>query len=61
MNQLMKDGKVHRGKLGVGIQEITSELAKSMNLKDARGVLVNSVDPDGPADQAVFVLATSLW
>jgi len=52
MDQLQRGGKVRRGKLGVGIQEITSELAKSLGLRDVRGVLVNSVDPDGPAERA---------
>jgi Do/DeqQ family serine protease len=52
MNQLQNGGKVHRGKLGVGIQEITSDLAKSLGLETVRGVLVNSVDPDGPAERA---------
>ncbi len=52
MDQLKNGGKVRRGKLGVGIQEITSDLAKSLGLDSARGVLVNSVDPDGPADKA---------
>jgi serine protease Do len=52
MDQLQRGGKVRRGKLGVGIQEITSDLAKSLRLRDARGVLVNSVDPDGPAERA---------
>ena len=52
MEQLTNGGKVHRGKLGVGIQEVNSELAKSLNLKDVRGVLVNSVDANGPAEKA---------
>jgi S1-C subfamily serine protease len=52
MDQLESGGKVRRGKLGVGIQEITSDLAKSLGLQDVRGVLVNSVDPDGPAARA---------
>jgi Do/DeqQ family serine protease len=52
MDQLQRGGKVRRGKLGVGIQEITSDLAESLGLRDARGVLVNSVDPDGPAERA---------
>lgn len=52
MEQLMKGGKVRRGKLGVGIQEITSDLAKSLGLEDNRGVLVNSVDANGPAERA---------
>jgi Do/DeqQ family serine protease len=52
MDQLTKNGKVSRGKLGVGIQEITPELAQSLNLKDSRGVLVASVDAGSPADKA---------
>ena len=52
MEQLRTGGKVRRGRLGVGIQEVTSELAKSLNLKQIRGVLVNSVDADGPAERA---------
>jgi Do/DeqQ family serine protease len=52
MDQLTKNGKVSRGRLGIGIQDITPELAKSMEVKDARGVLVGSVDAGGPADKA---------
>ena len=52
MEQLKHGGKVRRGRLGVGIQEITSDLAKSLNLHEVRGVLVNAVDAGGPADRA---------
>jgi Do/DeqQ family serine protease len=52
MDQLLHGGQVHRGMLGVGIQAITPELATSMNLKDTHGVLVNSVEPNSPADKA---------
>jgi Do/DeqQ family serine protease len=52
MNQLIGRGKVDRGMLGVGIQELTSELARGLGIKEVRGVLVNSVTPGGPADQA---------
>ncbi len=52
MDQLTKNGKVSRGRLGVSIQDITPELAKSFDVKDARGVLVGSVDAGGPADKA---------
>ncbi len=52
MAQLLKDGKVHRGMLGVGIQDVTSDLAKSFGLKEVRGVIVNSVTPNSPADKA---------
>jgi len=52
MDQLTKNGRVSRGRLGVNIQEITPELAQSMNLKDSRGVLVNGVEPGMPAEKA---------
>ena len=48
-NQLQKHGKVTRGWLGVGIQDINEELAKSFDLKEARGILVTEVQPDSPA------------
>lgn len=52
MQQLIKDGKVHRGMLGVGIQDVTSALAENFGLNDIRGVIVNSVTPSSPADKA---------
>ncbi|HRH41637.1 MAG TPA: DegQ family serine endoprotease [Pyrinomonadaceae bacterium] len=52
MEQLLKDGKVKRGQLGVGIQSITDELAKNLDLKDNKGVIVGSVKPGSSADKA---------
>lgn len=52
MAQLLKDGKVHRGMLGVGIQDVTSELAENFGLKEVRGVIINSVTANGPAAKA---------
>jgi len=51
-NQLRTTGKVTRGRLGVTIQEITPELAKSFELKDKNGVLIAGVEPGSPADKA---------
>ena len=45
MEQLLKDGKVHRGMLGINIQNITGDTAKALNLKDTEGVLVSNVRP----------------
>lgn len=50
--QLQKRGHVTRGLLGVAIQDLTPELAKSLGLKDSKGALVSQVVPDGPADKA---------
>src|SRR5438477_1172751 len=52
MDQLIKSGKVERGFLGVGIQDLTPELARQFNVKDTQGALVSSVTPDSPADKA---------
>jgi len=52
MEQLLKNGKVRRGMLGVTIQGIDSDLAASLNLPSARGAIVTSVTAGGPADKA---------
>jgi len=52
MNQLLKNGKVVRGYLGVMIQPVTPEIANAFNLPDARGALIGEVTPDGPAARA---------
>lgn len=50
--QLKEKGKVTRGWIGVSIQELTPDLAKSFGLKEANGVLVSSVNPGDPAEKA---------
>ncbi len=52
MEQLLKDGKVHRGMLGVGIQPLTDNLAEKFNAKDTNGVLINDVKKDSAAEKA---------
>jgi Do/DeqQ family serine protease len=52
MEQLLKNGKVHRGMLGVTIQGIDADLAASLNLPAARGAIVTSVAAGGPAERA---------
>ena len=50
--QLKSKGKVVRGWLGVGIQELTAELAENFGVKARQGVLVSQVFTGSPADQA---------
>ncbi|HSB81163.1 MAG TPA: Do family serine endopeptidase [Candidatus Methylomirabilis sp.] len=50
--QLESKGKVTRGYLGVSVQAITPELAKSLNLKDTKGALVAGVTKGSPAETA---------
>jgi serine protease Do len=49
---LVKHGKVVRGYLGIGIQDLNQDLAKSFGVADGKGALVTDVKEDGPADQA---------
>jgi serine protease Do len=50
--QLKQDGTVRRGFLGVGIQNLTSDIAQWFDLPNGRGALVTEVTPDSPADRA---------
>ena len=50
--QIVKNGKVERGLLGVMIQEVNQGLADSFGLKKPEGALVGSVEHGGPADKA---------
>jgi len=52
MDQLVKNGKVRRGMLGVTIQSVDADLASSLNMPAARGAIVTSVSPGGPAERA---------
>lgn len=51
-NQLRENGKVSRGRLGVEIQELNQDLARSFGMKNANGALVASVEKDSPAEKA---------
>ncbi len=51
-DQLIKDGKVSRGRIGVMIQGMTPELAKSFGLDKPNGALIAQVEKDGPAAKA---------
>lgn len=52
MEQLLKDGKVHRGMLGINIQNITQDMAEALDLKDTSGVLVGGVRTGSSAEKA---------
>ncbi len=51
-DQLQKSGKVTRGKIGVGIQPVTKELAESFGLKNTQGALIGNVEKDSPGEKA---------
>jgi serine protease Do len=51
-DSLVKDGKVVRGYLGIGIQELNPDLAKSFGVTNLKGALVTDVKEHSPADHA---------
>jgi serine protease Do len=51
-DSLVTHGKVTRGYLGVGIQELTPDLATALHLKNVAGALVTDVKTHSPADKA---------
>jgi serine protease Do len=52
VDQLINDGTVTRGYLGVGIQDVTRDIADGVGLADAKGAIVSNVAEDGPAGPA---------
>ncbi|MBW1982557.1 MAG: trypsin-like peptidase domain-containing protein, partial [Deltaproteobacteria bacterium] len=50
--QLIAHGKIERGWLGVSIQDLTPDLAKSFGLESVHGALIADVVKEGPADKA---------
>ena len=52
MDQLVANGRVRRGLLGVTVQGVTNDLAAGLGLAKAEGALVSSVTPGGAADKA---------
>ncbi len=51
-DQLVKNGRVRRGRIGIGITDVTAQFAESFGLDRPRGALVGSVEADGPAAKA---------
>src|SRR5882762_7400789 len=52
VDQLRQFGELRRGWLGVRIQQVTDEIAESLNIKPARGALIAGIDEKGPAKPA---------
>jgi serine protease Do len=51
MNDLLKDGKVSRGWLGVSIQNIDPSIVEELKLGSAKGALINEVFENSPAEK----------
>src|SRR5450631_3445996 len=52
VDSLRQFGELRRGWLGVRIQQVTDEIAESLNVKPARGALIAGVEDKGPAKPA---------
>jgi serine protease Do len=52
VQQIMQSGRVTRGWLGVSIQDVDDDIARSLGLTETHGALIGSVTPDGPAERA---------
>lgn len=52
MEQIIQNGSVTRGWIGVAVQDMTPELAESFKLKETKGVLISEVVRGSPADKA---------
>ncbi|MGA7179892.1 MAG: Do family serine endopeptidase [Thiobacillaceae bacterium] len=52
MEQIIKNGSVTRGWVGIEVQDLSPELAESFNLKNTEGALIAGVLKGGPADAA---------
>jgi serine protease Do len=51
-DQLRANGRVTRGRIGVGIAEVTKDVAEPLGLPRAAGALVRNVESGGPAEKA---------
>ncbi|MBC8214474.1 MAG: Do family serine endopeptidase [Candidatus Marinimicrobia bacterium] len=54
IEDLIKDGKVSRGWLGVSIQDIDKNMAKVLNLNNLQGAIITQVLADSPAEKGGF-------
>ncbi len=52
MDQLTRTGKVRRGQLGIVVQKVSSDIASSLGLKDAGGVIISQVQAGSAAERA---------
>lgn len=52
IKDLKEHGEVVRGWIGVSVQNVSKELARSMNMRMAKGAFIVEVEKDGPADKA---------
>ncbi|MFN4281615.1 MAG: Do family serine endopeptidase [Alphaproteobacteria bacterium] len=52
MNQLIAHGEVRRGRIGVGIQDVTPDVAEALALGDIHGAIITNIEAGSPAQRA---------
>ena len=52
VQQIVRNGHVSRGRIGVLLQPVTGDVARNLGLPSARGALIAQVEPNGPAERA---------
>jgi Do/DeqQ family serine protease len=52
MDQLTRYGEVKRGRIGIGIQELTPEIAQGLGIKRSEGAVIAKVEPSSSAERA---------
>lgn len=52
LDQLTTTGKVRRGQLSIIIQKVSTDIASSLDFKEARGVIISQVQPVSAAERA---------
>ncbi len=55
-SELIHDGKVRHGYIGISIEDVTPDTAKFFNVKKAEGAVVSDVAPDSPGSKAGLVV-----
>ena len=50
--QVVENGAVSRGRVGVGLQDVTPEVTRAQGIAEQKGALIAQVEPDGPAAAA---------
>jgi len=52
MQQLIRFGEVRRGRLGITMQDLTPDIARSLGVPPGQGAVIAEVQPDSPAARA---------
>lgn len=62
VDQLVRRGRIARGYLGIGLQpvELTASLRQALDLSQETGILIVSLEPEGPAEQAGVLIGDIL-